>query len=195
MSRVLVLEFDTERLDILCEGLRAAGHHVVAPQATVSNLLRLVGEWSPDVVIIDTDSPDRDTLEHVLALSRENPRPVLMFSEDPDGAKIRSATAAGVSAYIVNGLAADRVQPIVDAAIARFQEMQALRAELAAARSAIEDRKLVERAKARLMDARGLTEQEAYRVLRTEAMNSSRRLVDVAREIADHDRRTRPEPG
>jgi len=194
MPRVLVLEFDAERLAVLCDGLQSAGHEVVAPKATVSNLLRLVGEWAPDIVIIDTDSPDRDTLEHVLALSRENPKPVLMFSEDPDGGKIRSATAAGVSAYIVNGLAADRVQPIVDAAIARFEEIQALRAELAEVRSAIEDRKIVERAKGSLMDTRGLTEKEAYQVLRSEAMNSSRRLVDVAREIADMGRKGRRPP-
>ena len=151
MSRVLVLEFDTERLDILCEGLQRGGHDVVSPQARVSDLARLVGEWEPDVVIIDTDSPDRDTLEHVLTLTRTSPRPVLMFSADPDGAKIREAIRAGVSAYVVNGLEAARVQPIVDAAIARFNELQALREELEEARTANAERKVVERAKGLLM--------------------------------------------
>ena len=185
MSRVLVLEFDTERLDILCEGLQRGGHDVVSPQARVSDLARLVGEWEPDVVIIDTDSPDRDTLEHVLTLTRTSPRPVLMFSADPDGAKIREAIRAGVSAYVVNGLEAARVQPIVDAAIARFNELQALREELEEARTANAERKVVERAKGLLMKSCGLDEDGAYRMLRTQAMETSRRIVDVAREVLD----------
>lgn len=183
MSRVLVLDFEVERLRILCDGLQAGGHEVVVPSASSADLLRLVRELAPDVVIIDTDSPQRDTLEDILAVTREDPKPILMFSSDPDGEKIRAAVQAGVSAYVVNGLAAQRIQPILDAAIARFNETQALRAELTAARARLEDRKIIDRAKGILMETRGMSEEQAYETLRSLAMDSSQRIVEVARQV------------
>lgn len=183
MLRALVLGFDAERRDILSQGLEAAGHAVIAPQASAMSLVRLVREYSPDLIIIDTDSPDRDTLEHIVMVSRDDPRPIVMFSGDADSAKIKDAVRAGVSAYIVNGLAADRVQPILDVAVARFAEVQALRAELASARAKLEDRKLLDRAKGILMQTRGLSEEEAYDTMRKLAMESSQRLVEIARQV------------
>jgi response regulator NasT len=128
---------------------------------------------APDVIIIDTDSPSRDTLEHVELLSEQDPRPIVMFSADRDGDTIRAATRAGVSAYVVDGLSATRVEPIIAAAVARFDAFQAMKHELAQTHTRLSERKLVERAKGVLMKARGISEDEAYAVLRRTAMERS----------------------
>jgi response regulator NasT len=145
--------------------------------------VQLVKELSPDIIIIDTDSPDRDTLEHICIVTRDDPRPIVMFAADADSDKIREAVKAGVNAYIVNGLAEERIQPILDVAIARFAQMQSLREELAAARSELEDRKSVDRAKAILMRSRKMSEPQAYEALRKLAMDSSQRIAEVARQV------------
>jgi response regulator NasT len=183
MPKVLVLDTDTERRKMLCQGLAEAGHEVVAPEACAVHLVQLVKELSPDIIIIDTDSPDRDTLEHICIVTRDDPRPIVMFAADADSDKIREAVKAGVNAYIVNGLAEERIQPILDVAIARFAQMQSLREELAAARSELEDRKSVDRAKAILMRSRKMSEPQAYEALRKLAMDSSQRIAEVARQV------------
>ncbi len=183
MMKVLVLDDDTERRTMLSHSLGAAGHEVIAPAVSVLHLMRLVKEFAPDVIIIDTQSPDRDTLEHICIVTRDAPRPIVMFAADPDSAKIKEAVTAGVSAYIVNGLSEERIQPILDVAIARFAQMQALRDELAAARTQLEDRKVIDRAKAILMRTRAMSEEQAYEALRKLAMDSSQRIVDVARQV------------
>jgi len=183
MAKVLVLDDDVERLKMLCQGLDEAGHEVLAPQAGALNLVRLVKELAPDVIIIDTDSPDRDTLEHVCIVTRDDPRPIVMFASDSDSGTIRAAVAAGVNAYVVNGLAEERIQPILDVAIARFAQMQALRDELTEARLQLEDRKAIERAKGILMDTKNMSEAQAYETLRKLAMDSSQRIVDIARQV------------
>ena len=184
MLKVLVLDHDVERRGMLCQGLDDAGHEVIAPEdASALNLVRLVEECSPDVIIIDTDSPDRDTLEHICIVTRDDPRPVVMFAADADSGTIRAAVKAGVNAYVVNGLAEERIQPILDVAIARFAQMQALREELAAARSQLEDRKSIDRAKGILMRTKDMSEAQAYEALRKLAMDSSQRIVEVARQV------------
>jgi two-component system, response regulator / RNA-binding antiterminator len=184
MPKVLVLDDDVERRRMLCQGLDDAGHEVIAPQdASALNLVRLVKEFSPDVIIIDTDSPDRDTLEHICIVTRDDPRPVVMFAADGDSSTIHAAVKAGVNAYVVNGLAEERIQPILDVAIARFAQMQALREELVAARSQLEDRKSIDRAKGILMRTRDMSETQAYEALRKLAMDSSQRIVEVARQV------------
>jgi response regulator NasT len=183
MAKVLVIDEDDERRHIVCQGLQDAGHEVVAPRAPAVQLPRLVKDCAPDVIIVDTDSPDRDTLEHICIVTRDDPRPIVMFAADGDREKIREAVKAGVNAYIVNGLTGERIQPILDVAIARFSEMQALREELAATRAELEDRKVLDRAKALLMRSRGMTEPQAYEALRKIAMDSSQRIADVARQV------------
>ena len=184
MLKVLVLDYDVERRGMLCQGLDDAGHEVIAPEdASALNLVRLVKECSPDVIIIDTDSPDRDTLEHICIVTRDDPRPVVMFAADADRGTIHAAVKAGVNAYVVNGLAEERIQPILDVAIARFAQMQALREELAAARSQLEDRKSIDRAKGILMRTKDMSEAQAYEALRKLAMDSSQRIVEVARQV------------
>lgn len=183
MARILVFEEDEARRATLLQGLQEAGHEVIAPAASVLALRRLVREFEPEVIIIDTESPDRDTLEHICVVSRDSPRPIVMFSADADGGKIREAVAAGVSAYVVDGLTAQRLQPILEVAVARFAQTQALRDELAQAHARLDERKQVERAKGILMQARGMSEDEAYRALRTMAMENSRRIAEVAEQV------------
>jgi response regulator NasT len=137
------------------------------------------------VVIIDLDSPDRDTLENMAIVSRDNPRPIILFSAQDDSDTIQKAVRAGVSAYIVDGLSAKRVRPIIDVAIARFREFQAMRDELEHTRDKLSERKLVERAKGLLMKQRGFDEEEAYSALRKLAMERNQRLVQVAQNVID----------
>ena len=181
--KILVVDEDGERRTILREALAAAGHDVIAAHMPAVGLSRVVAELQPDVIIIDTLSPDRDTLEHIVAISQDAPRPIVMFSADDDTGKIREAVRAGVSAYVVDGLSAARVQPIIDVAVARFEELQALRAGLENARLALADRKVIERAKGLLMTRNKVSEEEAYRQMRKVAMDENLKLVQVAREI------------
>jgi response regulator NasT len=181
--RILVVDEDSERRAILREGLERAGHEVVGGAQAAPNLTRLVQELQPEVIIIDTHSPDRDTLEHIVVISQDAPRPIVMFSADNDTEKIREAVRAGVSAYVVDGLASERVQPIIDVAIARFEELQALRAELESAQTQLAERKIIERAKGILMKKKNIPEDEAFRQLRKMAMDENLRLVQVADQL------------
>jgi response regulator NasT len=176
--RILVFDESRARAALLREGLERAGHEVVASLASASELLRSVDRLRPDVIVIDTDSPSRDVLEGLVVMSEQSPRPIVMFTSDDRGEAIRDAVRAGVSAYVVDGLDAERIKSIVEVACARFDEFQRLRNELAEANLKLSERKLVERAKGILMKSRGLGEDEAYRALRRLAMD--RKLIDAA---------------
>ncbi len=182
--RVMLVDEHEERATLLEGALAQAGYKVAARVAADADLPARVRQLKPDIVIIDTESPDRDTLEHMCCLSREETRPVVMFTHDGDPEKIRTAMRAGVSAYVVGGLSSERIRPIIDVAMARFQEFQALRQELDRANNALAERKLVERAKGIVMKQRGCTEDEAYRLLRKMAMDRNKRLADVAETLA-----------
>ena len=183
MLRVMVVDEDNERREVLRQGLEKAGHRVVAEVQSTVNLSRLVAEVLPDVIIIDTHSPDRDTIEHLCVISQDTPRPIVMFSADGNTEKIREAVRAGVSAYVVDGLAAQRVQPILDVAIARFEALQSLRNELEDTQSQLADRKRIDRAKGILMKQKNLSEEDAYKWLRKMAMNENLKLAEVADQI------------
>jgi response regulator NasT len=187
--RVLVVDESDERAALLREALTAAGHEVAASIASPLELLRAVETQRPDVIVIDTESPTRDVLEHVVIVSRSSPRPIVMFSSDAGGEAIRDAVRAGVSAYVVDGLDAGRVSSIVEVACARFEEyqreFQRLRVELAEANLKLSERKLVERAKGLLMRSRGLSEDEAYHALRKLAMARKQRLGETAQQLID----------
>ena len=183
MLRVMVVDEDNERREVLRQGLEKAGHRVVAEVQSTVNLSRLVAEVLPDVIIIDTHSPDRDTIEHLCVISQDTPRPIVMFSADGNTEKIREAVRAGVSAYVVDGLAAQRVQPILDVAIARFEALQSLRNELEDTQSQLADRKRIDRAKGILMKQKNLSEEDAYKWLRKMAMNENLKLAEVADQV------------
>jgi response regulator NasT len=181
--RVLVIDESPERAAVLRHGLELGGHQVVAALPNAFDLLKHVESLQPDVIIIDTESPSRDVLEHVVMVSRDQPRPIVMFATDSDTLTIREAVKAGVSAYIVDGLGAGRVQPIIDVAMARFEEFQALRNQLEQATTKLSERKLIERAKGILMKSRKLPEQEAYDSLRRTAMARNLSVAELARQV------------
>ena len=187
--RVLVIdelaEDLEERAETLRDGLARAGHEVVASLSSPLELLRAVDRLRPDVIVIDTESPTRDVLEHLVMVSQSSPRPIVMFASDSGGEAIREAVRAGVSAYVVDGLDAGRVDSIVEVACARFDELQRLKVELADANLKLSERKLVERAKGLLMRSRALSEDEAYHALRKLAMSKKLRLGDVAQQLID----------
>lgn len=183
MLKVMIVDEVMERAEALRRALVQSGYEVIAYIPSAFDLHRQVSSLQPDIVIIDTDSPDRDTLENICVVSRDDPRPVVLFTHDGDGEKIRAATQAGVSAYVVNGMAAERVGPIIDAAVARFEQFQALKRELDEIEQKLADRKVIERAKGILMQSRKLSEEDAYRALRKQAMENNARLAEVARQV------------
>lgn len=183
--RVLLVDESFERAALLKQALLDAGCQIAAQVSASADLPGLVAELKPDLIILDTESPDRDTLENLCIIRRDQPRPIVMFTHDDDSDKIRAAIRAGVSAYVVDGLQSERLRPIMDAAIARFNEFQAMRTDLAKAENQLTERKDVERAKGILMKQRGWSEEEAYQALRKAAMDKGSRLADVARQLIE----------
>lgn len=185
MLRVMLVDDSQEAVSPLREGLASAGYDVVVVSALGLALAVRVAEFQPDVIIIDTESPTRDVLEHVAVVNASDPRPIVLFTEDRENATIQAALKAGVSAYVVAGIQADRLQPILEVAVARFEREQALREELRAAQTKLVERKVVERAKGFLMQQKGVSEEEAFRLLRKLAMDRNARLVDVAQQVVE----------
>ena len=180
---ILIIDENRIRASIIEDGLREAGHARVAVIHDVNEVARTIQATLPDVIVIDLENPKRDTLEHFFSLSRAIRRPIAMFVDRSDGAMIEKAVEAGVSAYVVDGLRKERVKPILDMAISRFNAFARLTRELEQARSELEDRKLIEQAKGILMRTRHLSEADAYTLLRSTAMNQNRRMVDIAQSL------------
>ncbi|GAA4428646.1 ANTAR domain-containing response regulator [Acidovorax lacteus] len=174
-----------ERSKALRIGLLENDFNLIATLPADVFLSDRIAQLQPDLIIVDAESEARDALEHVVMATREERRPIVMFTNDEDTSHVKDAVAAGVTAYIVAGLAPQRIRPILDVAMARFQHEQALRAELADARSELQGRKTIDRAKGLLMQRQGLTEQQAYDKLRKTAMDKGLKLVDVAQRILD----------
>jgi response regulator NasT len=183
--RILLVDETFERAALLKHALQEAGCRIAAHVSASADLPGLVAELKPDLIILDTESPDRDTLENLCIIRRDQPRPIVMFTHDDDSDKIRAAIRAGVSAYVVDGLRSERLRPIMDVAIARFNEFQAMRADLEKAERQLSARKDVERAKGILMKQRGWSEEQAYQALRKAAMDKGSRLADVARQLVE----------
>ena len=180
---VLVIDENAIRASIIEEGLREAGHRRVTVVHEVNGIARIIENLKPDVIIIDLENPNRDMMEHLFQLTRTVGRPIAMFVDRSDTASIEAAVDAGVSAYIVNGLKKERVKPILDMAVSRFNAFSRLQRELADARSALEERKVIERAKGIMMKMRGLSEEEAFALLRQTAMNEKKKLSDIAQSV------------
>jgi two-component system, response regulator / RNA-binding antiterminator len=181
--RVVLVDEKAERSIDLAHALEAAGYEVIARLSGRDDLRARLAELAPDVVIVDMQSPDRDVLEDMRRVTSEQPRPVVMFVDESNAEQIRAAVRAGVSAYVVDGLRTRNVRFVVEVAIARFEEFQALRTELESARATLEERKWVERAKGIIMARRGIAEEDAYRLLRTTAMQRKQKLAEVARSV------------
>jgi len=174
-----------ERSRSLRIGLLESGFNLVAVLPADSFLEQRLSQLQPDLIIVDAESEARDALEHVVVATRDARRPIVMFTNDSDTSHVRDAVAAGVSAYIVAGLSPERIRPILDVAIARFEHEQSLRHELAEARNELQDRKVIDRAKGLLMQRQGLDEAAAYARLRKAAMDRNLKLVEVAQRMLD----------
>ena len=181
--QVLVVDENRGRSDLLTQAIIDAGHDAVSMQNSGKVLSKMVSDLSPDVIIIDIESPDRDTLEQMRSISRENPKPVVMFSDDNKPESIKEAIEAGVSAYVIDGLNDKRIKSLMDVAIARFREYQALKDELNQVKNTLEERKVIDRAKGILMKHKNCSEDEAYQLLRKSAMQTNQRMIDVARNL------------
>ncbi len=180
---VIVVEQNQERAFAIMDALKESGDVDVSVIGNVSGLARKIAMHSPDIVLIDIDNPSRDMLEELTVASGPMERPVAMFVSGAAGGLAKAAVEAGVSAYVVDGLQAERIKPVIDTAIARFQVLRQMRTELAATRRALEERKVIDRAKGLLMKAKAVSEDEAYALLRKTAMNQNRRVADVAEAL------------
>jgi response regulator NasT len=180
---VLVVDENRVRASIIEDGVKAAGNATVTVITDITGIARRIAEIKPDIVVIDLENPNRDMLENLFQLARAVERPIAMFVDKSDHASMEAAIDAGVSAYVVDGLKRERVRPILDMAVSRFNAYSRMARELADARNELAERKLVDRAKGILMKSKGLDEESAYKLLRKTAMNQNRRIADVAQGL------------
>jgi len=181
--RVLLVDDGAHRVSLIRDALTRQGHVVVGVIDSALAIHDCVVALAPDVVIVDAESPSRDTLEHLATVGATHPKPVVVFSEDASAGPMQQALRAGVSAYVIAGLQPARLAPVLQVAIARFEQDRALREQLDQAQTQLSERKWIERAKGVLMDEIGLSEEQAYRHLRKLAMDRGQRLVEVAERV------------
>lgn len=183
--RILLVDDDPDRAANVRQALVKNGYDVVSQLSNPLALYDAMRIWTPDVVIVDTDSPSRDALEHIALVSRDAPKPIVMFSQDGSNDTIRDAVRAGVSAYVVDGMTSKRLQPILQVAIERFAAEQILKAELAETKVALSERKCVERAKGLIMKREHVDEEAAFRLLRKFAMDKGIRMGEASQRMID----------
>ena len=176
---------EVERSRSLRIGLLQAGYNIVAVLPIDTFLPERLAQLQPDMIIVDAESQARDTLEHVVMATRDARRPIVMFTEDSDTTHVRAAIAAGVTAYVVAGLAPERVKPVLEVALARFEHEEFMRRELAEARTQLSERKVVDRAKGLLMQRHQIGEPAAYARIRKAAMDKGLKMADIAQRIVD----------
>jgi len=181
--KIVIVDENPARAAILEEGLREAGFEDLERLGEMRNLLKRIYAIDPDVILIDLENPSRDVLEQMFQVSRAVRRPVAMFVDQSDAASIEASVNAGVSAYIVDGLKKERIKSILDLCVSRFNAFSRLEDELARAKSDLEDRKSIDRAKGILMKNKNLSEEQAYAALRSAAMREKKKIAEIARAI------------
>ncbi|MBS1302000.1 ANTAR domain-containing protein [Loktanella sp. SALINAS62] len=181
--KITIVESDPARAALIEESLLRAGPYDLNIVSDMTRLTAAIKSINPDIVLIDLDNPSRDALEELTLATAPLDRPVALFVDQSDANLTRIAIEAGVSAYVVDGLRADRLKPIIDAAVARFDMFRQMRTELAATKRALEERKVIDRAKGILMKAKGIDEEAAYALLRRAAMDQGRKVIDVAEAL------------
>jgi response regulator NasT len=181
--KIVIVDESPIRAAILEEGLREAGFTGVVHIREMQSLLARIYALDPDIILIDLENPSRDVLEQMFQVSRAVRRPVAMFVDQSDAASIQASVDAGISAYIVDGLKKERIKPILDLCVSRFNAFAKLQEELERTKSALEDRKVIDRAKGILMKLKGLTEDEAYVLLRSTAMREKKKIGEIAQSI------------
>ncbi len=180
---IAIVDESRSRAAIIEDGLREAGYTKIVHIDEMTNLLARLYATDPDVVVIDLENPSRDVLEQLFQVSKLVKRPVAMFVDQSDTGMINKAIEAGVSAYVVDGLKKERVKSILDMCVARFHAYARLQGELDQAKSALEERKVVERAKGLLIKHKGISEEEAYALLRRRAMNEKKKIAEIAQAV------------
>ncbi|MEQ1516757.1 MAG: ANTAR domain-containing protein [Usitatibacteraceae bacterium] len=183
--KVMLVDEDPDRAFDVRAALEANGCSVISRLASTLEIYEAVMTTKPDVIIIDTDSPSRDSLESLAFVSRDRPHPIVMFSGDRSSDTIRNAIRAGVSAYVVDGLSEARLQPILEVAVERFAAEQSLKQELADAKTQLTERKTIERAKGILMKQKEISEDDAFQLLRRFAMDRGIKMSDAAARVID----------
>src|ERR1700757_4506955 len=181
--KIVIVDENPIRAAILQDGLKEAGHVNVTRIEDKTGLLARVYAIDPDVVLIDLENPSRDVLEQMFQVSRAGKRPIAMFVDQSDSASIQASVDAGVSAYIVDGLKKERIKHILDLCISRFNAFARLQAELESTKTALDERKVIDRAKGILMKLRNLSEDEAYALMRRTAMNENRKIAEIAQSV------------
>lgn len=181
--RIAIIDESAARASIIQEGLASLNDCEIFMVTERRGLVARVGEIAPDVVLMDLGNPSRDVLEEYFAVSRALARPIAMFVDESDDEAIAASIDAGVSAYVVDGLAAQRIRPLIDVAVRRFNAFSRLQTDLAEARGQLAERETIDRAKRILMDSRGLSEPEAYAEIRKTAMNQARKIAEIADAI------------
>src|SRR5882757_4227326 len=181
--KIVIVDENPIRAAILEDGLREAGHVNVARIENRTGLLARIYTIDPDVILIDLENPSRDELEQMFQMSRAVKRPVAMFVDQSDTASIQASVDAGVSAYIVGNLQKDRIKTILDLCISRFNAFSRLQGELDQAKDALQERKVIDRAKGILMKAKNMSEEDAYALLRKTAMNEHKKIVEIAQSV------------
>jgi len=181
--KIVIVDENPVRAAILIDGLRESGFTQVVRLDETANLLANIYAIDPDVILIDLENPSRDVLEQMFQVSRAVKRPIAMFVDQSDSASIQASVDAGVSAYIVDGLRKERVKNILDLCISRFYAFSRLQNELEKTKTALEERKVIDRAKGILMNAKKISEEEAYALLRRTAMNENRKIAEVAQSV------------
>lgn len=181
--RIAIVDESATRASVLCDGLTAFADCELFVLTERHGLVARIGEIAPDIVLMDLGNPSRDVLEEYFAVSRALDKPIAMFVDDSDDDAIAASIEAGVSSYVVDGLAPHRIRPILDLAVRRFNAFARLQADLAAAQGKLAERETVDAAKRILMNSRSLSEPQAYAELRKTAMNQGKRLVDIAEAV------------
>jgi response regulator NasT len=181
--QIVIVDDSPIRAAILQEGLREAGYTNVTRIEGTANLLAHISALDPDVILIDLENPSRDVLEQMFQVSRVVKRPIAMFVDQADSASIQASVDAGVSAYIVDGLRKERIKSILDLCISRFNAFSRLQTELEQTKNALEDRKVIDRAKGILMKRKNMSEAEAYDLLRRTAMNENKKIAEIAQSV------------
>jgi two-component system, response regulator / RNA-binding antiterminator len=181
--KIAIVDENPIRAAILEEGLREAGFTAVEHVGEMNNLLARIYQIDPDVILIDLENPSRDVLEQMFQVSRAVRRPIAMFVDQSDAASIQASVDAGVSAYIVDGFKKERIKSIIDLCISRFNAFAKLQDELERTKTALEERKVIDRAKGILMKAKGLSEDEAYVLMRSTAMREKKKIAEIAQSI------------
>jgi response regulator NasT len=181
--KIVIVDESPIRAAILQEGLREAGFTGVVHISEMQSLLARIYAIDPDIILIDLENPSRDVLEQMFQVSRAVRRPIAMFVDQSDSASIQASVEAGVSAYIVDGLKKERIKPILDLCVSRFNAFAKLQDELDRTKHALEERKVIDRAKGILMKVKGLTEDEAYVLMRSTAMREKKKIGEIAQSI------------